>query len=47
MLIDKYGHEKNNRNNILNERFQEIGISIKQHMIYGYSCVIVFGSMKS
>jgi hypothetical protein len=46
MLIDKYGHEKQNRNNILDERFQEVGISLGEHLIYGYSCVIVFGSKK-
>ena len=46
MLIDKYGHEKQNRNNILDEKFQEVGISLREHLIYGYSCVIVFGSKK-
>ena len=46
MLIDKYGHEKQNRNNILDEKFQEVGISLREHLIYGYSCVIVFGNKK-
>ena len=46
MLIDKYGNDKVNRNNILDNNFQDIGISLTEHLIYGFSCVIVFGKKK-
>ena len=47
MLIDKYGNDKVNRNNILDNNFQDIGISLTEHLIYGFSCVIVFGKKKN
>ena len=44
MLIDQFSIEKRNRINIMNANFQEIGISLKEHLIYQFSCVLVFGS---
>ena len=44
MLIDQFSNDKRNRKNITNSNFQEIGISLKEHLIYKFSCVLLFGS---
>ena len=44
MLIDQFSNDKKNRKNITNSNFQEIGISLKEHLIYKFSCVLLFGS---
>jgi len=43
MLIDQFSNEKKNRRNIINSNFQEIGISLKEHLIYQFSCFLLFG----
>ena len=42
MLQDKYSKKKKNRNNLFSNHFNQIGISLKEHPIYKYCCVIVF-----
>ena len=44
MLIDQFSNDKRNRKNITNSNFQEIGISLREHLIYEFSCVLLFGS---
>lgn len=41
MLIDKNIKDKKNRINLLNEKFNEIGICIGKHIVYKWCCVIL------
>ena len=43
LIIDKYSKNKENRKNIFNPKFTRIGISILEHISYGYCCVIILG----
>ena len=43
LLIDQGIEDLGHRNNILNPRFNSIGLSIKPHKEYKYNCVMSFG----
>ena len=43
LLIDEGIEDLGHRNNILNPRFNSIGVSIKPHKSYDYNCVMSFG----
>ena len=42
MLQDKYSKKKKNRNNLFFNKFNKVGICLKEHPIYKFCCVIVF-----
>ena len=42
LIIDKYSKKKKNRQNLFYEKYNNIGICLKEHPIYKYCCVIVF-----
>ena len=42
MMIDKYSKKKKNRKNLFFEKYNKIGIFLKEHPIYKYCCVIIF-----
>jgi len=43
LLIDEGIEDLGHRKNILNPRFNSIGVSIKPHKSYVYNCVMSFG----
>jgi uncharacterized protein YkwD len=45
LLIDEGIEDLGHRNNILNPRFNSIGVSIKPHKSYDYNCVMSFGML--
>ena len=42
MIQDKYSKKKKNRNNLFSNKFNQIGLSLKEHPIYNFCCVVVF-----
>ena len=42
LIIDKYSKKKKNRQNLFFQKFNKIGIYLKEHPIYKYCCVIFF-----
>ena len=42
LLQDKYSKKKKNRNNLFFNQFNQVGISLKNHPIYNFCCVLVF-----
>ena len=42
MIVDKYSKNKKGRKNILNDKYKKVGISLGEHLSYGYCCVIIF-----
>ena len=43
LIINKYSKKKKDRKILLSDKFSKIGISLHEHDIYGYCCVILFG----
>lgn len=43
LVINKYSKKKKERKILLNDKYNKIGISLHEHNIYGYCCVILFG----
>ena len=42
MIQDKYSKKKKNRNHLFSNQFNQIGISLKEHPIFKFCCVIDF-----
>ena len=42
LMVDKYSKKKKNRENLFEEKFNKIGIYLKEHPIYKYCCVLIF-----
>ena len=42
LIADKYSKNKKERKILLNDKFKKIGISLGEHLCFGYCCVIVF-----
>ena len=42
LIINKYSKKKKERKIFLNNNYKKIGISLGEHICYGYCCVIVF-----
>ena len=42
LILDKYSKKKKNRENLFFEKFNKIGIYLKEHPIYKYCCVLIF-----
>ena len=42
MINDNYKNDLKNRNNILESKFTEIGVAIRNHLTYKWICVIIF-----
>ena len=42
MMLDNYSKKKKNRKNLFFEKYNKVGIFLKEHPIYKYCCVIIF-----
>ena len=42
MISDKYSKKKKNRQNLFYDKFNKVGIYLKEHPIYKYCCVLIF-----
>ena len=42
LIINRYSKDKKERKILLNDKFKKIGISLMEHLVFGYCCVIVF-----
>ena len=42
LIVNKYSEKKKERKILLNDKFKKIGISLGEHLYFGYCCVIVF-----
>ena len=42
MIQDIYSKKKKNRENLFFEKFNKVGIYLKEHPIYKYCCVLIF-----
>lgn len=42
LIINRYSKNKKDRKILLNDKFKKVGISLGEHLYFGYCCVIVF-----
>lgn len=42
LIVNKYAKNNKYRKSILNDKYKKIGISLGEHLTYGYCCVIIF-----
>ena len=42
LIINRYSKNKKDRKILLNDKFKKVGISLGEHLCFGYCCVIVF-----
>lgn len=42
LIVNKYSKNKKERKILLNNKYKKVGISLNQHICYGYCCVLIF-----